>query len=801
VNLKTGEFFVYVYQVKSPAATGTFELSLSTGGLPAPTSKVEVLSEADAKLRESELTIESNCGEPTESCVRIAELTVHFTASKPDKVIDIKGLGSPRFRYSLERVTELLDCLRASLLSEAGSPRPGHLFVTFNDRETKDPQPIGPIASPGTTPTFASGTHAHVLLRHEPSGLQFTGAGNNELWVNGNVGGESINFLNTVSGQTPVQAAHLVTKGYVDARIAGLDWQESVLDKDLTAPPASPKPGDRYLLFSDKPTGAWKGHPNDIATLNGKAWDFNTPNEGAATFVEDENVAYLFVDGSWIPFLAAPSVTAGDGLVANGAVLSVGPGKGILVSPNDVGIAYETKLPQPIGPVGSASAGSSDFSNRSDHSHGLPLSKAGGLVFAADGGLSINGPVAGTTIDFLSVVSGQTPTSDRHVATKAYVDSKVAAPPKVGAGAGLIFDPAGALAVGGGQGIIVGDDLVSVRFSDAVPRPGTDAGDPGKDITISRSDHSHPQQSITAGDGLVATGTVVSVGKGKGILVNPDDVAIAFETKLPQPIGPVGSASAGSLDTSANGAHSHGLPLSKAGGLVFAADGGLSINGPVAGTAIDFQSAVLGQSPTLDRHIATKAYVDGKVVSPPKVVAGKGLTLDAAGVLAVGEGAGIIVAEDSVSVRFSTAVPLPDSEGGNPGGDGTLAQGNHVHPLSPITPLASTGLVAFKISGQVVTAQSGPIDPGLGKGPISVQLAFVTAADTFVFGPAGVFQASIPHLTAAVNSSGLFQIIVSALAAQKQLPNGLSVRWFAYKPGIEVKQVDVVISPNTPPNT
>lgn len=506
VELQAGEFFVYVYQMKSPAALGTLELALDTTGLPTATSTVAVLSDADAKLRESELTIEVNSGEPAETRVRIAELTVHFTASTPDSIGDVKNLGAPRFRYSLERVTEMLDCLRASLLAEAGAPRPGHALITFNDLETNDLKPIGATAAHGTSFTVPHGDHVHALLRHEPSGLQFTGESNNELWINGDVAGDAIRFLHTVAGQDPVQAQHLVTKRYVDAHIAGLDWQESVLDKDLSSPPAGPNEGDRYLLF-DKPTDTWKGQKsvqgkrNDIATFKGKAWDFTTPDEGTATFVEDENIAYLFVDGSWIPFLAAPNITAGDGLVAAGAVLSVGQGKGIVVQPEDVSVAFEASAPQPVGLA--ASAGSHETSARGDHSHRLPLAKNSGLEFAK-GGLRINGLVDGDAIEFENVVSGQEPSLEQHLATKKYVDEKVLAPTTIVAGKGLTKTK-DTLAVAGGPGLLIEEDLVSIRFSDATPKSDSEKGDHGNDPTAARGDHSHPLSESTS---RAATGVV-----------------------------------------------------------------------------------------------------------------------------------------------------------------------------------------------------------------------------------------------------------------------------------------------------
>jgi uncharacterized protein DUF2793 len=679
VNLKAGEFLVYVYQVKSPAAAGTFQLALNKAGLPAPTSTIEVLTEADAKLRESELTVEVNSGEPLETCVRIAELTLHFTAGKPDGISDIRNLAAPRFRYSLERVTEILDCLRARLLAEAGSPRPGHAFVTFNDFEPTPPKPVGPTAAPGNAFAYAGREHVHALLRPANSGLEFVGAGNNELRINGEIGGEAIRFLTTVKGQKPIEAEDLVTKNYVDANVAGLDWQESVLDKDLTAPPANPKEGDRYLLFNE-PTDTWKGEKNtkgkrnDIATFNGKTWDFTTPDEGTATFVEDENVAYMFVDGNWIPFLAAPTVAAGDGLVANGALLSVGRGKGIVVNADDVAIAYDANAPQPIGPV--ASAGSSDTAARGNHAHRLLIPKDGGLVFE-EKGLRIDGPAAGANIDFLNPVAGQDPRASEHLATKKYVDEHAVA--------------------------------------------------------------------MEAGNGLVRKDNVVHVGQGAGIKVNADDVAVAFEAGLPQPIGPL--ASPGTPLTVSPGNHVHAIRLGEGSGLIFD-DKGLRIDGSVSGRSISFLNPVAGADPQRDEHLTTRRYVDQKVAA--------------------------------------------------------------ARPIN--TPGATTGLVSFipGNSSKRFTDSSGSINPGLGNGPISVQLAYVDPNSKGTYfcdatGMNGIFPIlGVPNVLLVakilLGTPTTFEVLVDMSPNTQPIPASFQVRWFAYWPGIEIPEVKVPIRAK-PPST
>jgi len=104
----------------------------------------------------------------------------------------------------------------------------------------------------------------------------------------------SRSFSGTISGVTPTAPSHLATKGYVDGLVSGIVWQEPVIDKDLATPPVSPTTGDRYIVASVG-TGAWTGQEDNIAEWNGTSWDFTTPTEGFASWVEDEDKVYIFV--------------------------------------------------------------------------------------------------------------------------------------------------------------------------------------------------------------------------------------------------------------------------------------------------------------------------------------------------------------------------------------------------------------------------------------------------------------------------------------------------------------------------
>ena len=102
---------------------------------------------------------------------------------------------------------------------------------------------------------------------------------------------------------SPSSGTDIANKDYVDSVAQGLDWQESVL-AEQNDPPASPTDGDRYLVGAT-PTGAWDTHAGELTQYVTDTWEFYVPDEGTATFIENEDLLKVYQNGSWMPFGSA----------------------------------------------------------------------------------------------------------------------------------------------------------------------------------------------------------------------------------------------------------------------------------------------------------------------------------------------------------------------------------------------------------------------------------------------------------------------------------------------------------------
>ncbi len=73
------------------------------------------------------------------------------------------------------------------------------------------------------------------------------------------------------------------------------------LDRDLTAPPATPADGDTYLIHATA-TGGWAGQDGHIAYAVDGAWRFYAPFAGLAAYVVDEARLIVFDGSAWVDY-------------------------------------------------------------------------------------------------------------------------------------------------------------------------------------------------------------------------------------------------------------------------------------------------------------------------------------------------------------------------------------------------------------------------------------------------------------------------------------------------------------------
>lgn len=74
--------------------------------------------------------------------------------------------------------------------------------------------------------------------------------------------------------------------------------QLSVLDRDVTEPPAAPADGERYIIAANA-TGAWAGHDSEIAAFQDNAWVLYPPQPGWRAFVQDEEKLLTWNGSQW----------------------------------------------------------------------------------------------------------------------------------------------------------------------------------------------------------------------------------------------------------------------------------------------------------------------------------------------------------------------------------------------------------------------------------------------------------------------------------------------------------------------
>lgn len=72
----------------------------------------------------------------------------------------------------------------------------------------------------------------------------------------------------------------------------------TVLNRTITAPPANPNEGERYIIGSN-PTGTFVGHTNKVIVQVGGRWIFFTPQQGWRAYDQGANEFILYNGTSW----------------------------------------------------------------------------------------------------------------------------------------------------------------------------------------------------------------------------------------------------------------------------------------------------------------------------------------------------------------------------------------------------------------------------------------------------------------------------------------------------------------------
>lgn len=84
--------------------------------------------------------------------------------------------------------------------------------------------------------------------------------------------------------------------------------QLACLDKDLSAPPAAPNEGDRYLVTAPAPSGAWTGLSGQVVRFSDGVWTGSVPKPGWLAYVVDEADLYVFAGLAWTSFRSSLTV-------------------------------------------------------------------------------------------------------------------------------------------------------------------------------------------------------------------------------------------------------------------------------------------------------------------------------------------------------------------------------------------------------------------------------------------------------------------------------------------------------------
>lgn len=119
--------------------------------------------------------------------------------------------------------------------------------------------------------------------------------------------------------------------------------QIACLDKDLASPPVSPAEGDRYLVASAHPGGAWAGLSGRIALFQDGAWTGIAPRPGWLAYLVDEADLYTFTGSAWTSFRS--TLTSLQNLVRLGVNTAADAGNRLAVKADGALFSWDDVTP------------------------------------------------------------------------------------------------------------------------------------------------------------------------------------------------------------------------------------------------------------------------------------------------------------------------------------------------------------------------------------------------------------------------------------------------------------------------
>jgi hypothetical protein len=94
--------------------------------------------------------------------------------------------------------------------------------------------------------------------------------------------------------------------------------QASVIAAGVDVPPATPEPGQAWLIGA-APSGAWAGRAGQLAGWSAGGWRFAAPVEGMTVWIADRGETARYRGGGWIIGEVAASRLVIDGKQVVGA--------------------------------------------------------------------------------------------------------------------------------------------------------------------------------------------------------------------------------------------------------------------------------------------------------------------------------------------------------------------------------------------------------------------------------------------------------------------------------------------------